>query len=808
MHRNLKAFALVAMLTPAWLTAGATTALGQTSTAPHVPQALRSATANGRRVRVIVRVRTGFTPEGAMRAREVALQRAAIRSRVADVIGRLPSTARARRFLTIPFFSAEIDSSTLDRLAADPDVTSIEEDVADAPALAQSVPLVGAPEAWSAGYSGLGWAIAVLDTGVDKTHPFLSGKVVSEACYSNAAADGISLCPGGASSSVASGSGVNCSSTYEGCEHGTHVAGIAAGHGTSFSGVARDGNVISIQVFTGYPAGGSFCAAVPCVVSYSSDQIRGLERVLALNGTFNIAAVNMSLGGSTKYSDQATCDADNSARKAAIDNLRSVGIATVISSGNSGFFDGLGEPGCISSAVSVGSTTKADVISTFSNTASFLSLLAPGESITSSLPGGSFGALSGTSMAAPHVAGAWAVIKSGRPEASVSQVLAALQSTGTLITEQRSGFAFARIQVDAALNTLVRTEMSLDGPSNGADVTVPFAVAGWALEPTAASGTGVDAIHVWAFPLSGGSATFLGAAPYGVARPDVGAAFGPQFTNSGFSLSASSLGPGGYTVVAYAHSARTGTFAASRAATVNVANASRPASSIDGPATNAVVAPSFDIAGWAVDLGPGDGTGVDVIHVYAYPADGSSPIFVGVASYGIQRTDVGAAYGTRFTDSGYTLSANLAAGGYTVVVFARSVISGLFSSIARSVTVRAPGDPAMAIDAPASNTAPAQPFQVAGWAIDRDAPTGPGVDAIHVWAFPTAPGAGPIFLGVANYGASRPDVGAVFGTRFTSSGYDLSVSNLPPGTYQIAVYAHSGVTDTFNQSHAVTITVF
>jgi hypothetical protein len=55
---------------------------------------------------------------------------------------------------------------------------------------------------------------------------------------------------------------------------------------------------------------------------------------------------------------------------------------------------------------------------------------------------------------------------------------------------------------------------------------------------------------------------------------------------------------------------------------------------------------------------------------------------------------------------------------------------------------------------------------------------------------------------------SRPDVGAAFGARFTSSGYDLTISTLPAGTYHVAVYAHSSLTGSFNQSMAVTITVF
>ena len=83
-------------------------------------------------------------------------------------------------------------------------------------------------------------------------------------------------------------------------------------------------------------------------------------------------------------------------------------------------------------------------------------------------------------------------------------------------------------------------------------------MAGWAVEFNAATGTGVDMIHIWATSASG-VATFLGAATYGVSRPDVGAWLGSQYSASGYWLDAS-LPPGGYTVSVYARSTETGTF--------------------------------------------------------------------------------------------------------------------------------------------------------------------------------------------------------------------------------------------------------
>jgi hypothetical protein len=79
------------------------------------------------------------------------------------------------------------------------------------------------------------------------------------------------------------------------------------------------------------------------------------------------------------------------------------------------------------------------------------------------------------------------------------------------------------------------------------------------------------------------------------------------------------------------------------------------------------------------------------------------------------------------------------------------------------------------------------------------------VDAIHVWAYPSA--GAPIFLGVGTLGGARPDVGGIFGARTTPSGFNLNVSGLRPGVYDVVVFAHSTVTGTFNNSQVVRVTV-
>lgn len=418
---------------------------------------LRHKTASSGKVRVIVGVRAAFAPEGKMSVASVAQQRSEIAHMHSTVLGKIPSLrakpGKARTFSTIPFMALEVDATELEALAGQAEITSIEEDRLVEPTLTESVPLIGGTAAWNSGYTGAGQVVAILDTGVDKTHPFLAGKVVSEACYStnDTVAGATSLCPGGVTQSTAVDSGINCDTAISGCFHGTHVAGIAAGNGASFSGVAKDASIIAIKVFTRFNKFATCRSFAPCIAAYTSDINLALEQVYLLRNTYSIAAVNMSLGGGG-YIDQASCDAATSSTKTAIDNLRSVNIATVIASGNNGYNNRISEPGCISSAVSVGAASKADVVAFYSNSASFLNLLAPGSSINSSIPGAAYAIASGTSMSTPFVVGAWALLKQQNPSLSVTDALNLLSITGIPLPDAKSGIVTPRIQVDRALN--------------------------------------------------------------------------------------------------------------------------------------------------------------------------------------------------------------------------------------------------------------------------------------------------------------------------------------------------------------------
>lgn len=409
---------------------------------------------------VIVRLRVAFEAEGTIRRPErIRAQRQLIeRTRKSLLAGTAGiESGSVKEFRYLPLVALSVDPAGLESLRNSVEVLDIEEDLLLPPALAQSVPLIGANNAWAGGYAGAGQTVAVLDTGIDKAHPFLTDKVISEACYSTTfrSLGASSLCPGGASASTAPNSGQACNVPGQECKHGTLVAGVIAGNGPSFAGVARESSLISINVYSRFEDTDICGGQTPCVLSFLSDQVRALERVFELRNELQIAAVNFSLAG-RRYT--ANCDDEQPSMKIAIDQLASFGIPTVAPTGNRSYSDSIGIPACISTAISVGATRSEDSgsesIYAESNSASFMHLLAPGGEITSSVPGGEFETWNGTSLAAPHVAAAWALMKQRVPGATVGEVLRAMINTGVPIFDNRNSITKPRLRVDQALRAL------------------------------------------------------------------------------------------------------------------------------------------------------------------------------------------------------------------------------------------------------------------------------------------------------------------------------------------------------------------
>jgi subtilisin family serine protease len=431
------------------------------------------------RARVIVKLRTprSIRNEKGMSQAVKRQQRADIAAAQGRVRGHLQGVGHLvrREFKTIPYVALEVDAAGLAILeAAGFDVEKIYEDRLAKPLLAESIPQVEGDLALQAGIDGTGSVIAIVDTGVDKVHPFLAGKVIEEACYA-ASDSGIGgSCPNGQGEQEGTGAGVPCTFAADTCQHGTHVAGIAAGSGSSFSGVAPGADLISIQVFHSSEECGYFEAS-PCPRASTSDIIAALERVYEIRDQHSISAVNMSLGGG--YSLGA-CDANFPALAAVIDNLRTAGIATVVASGNDGFINAISWPACISSAISVGAVDESNQVASFSNVSQDLDLFGPGTIIESSVPGGGFDIFNGTSMATPHVAGAWALMEQAYPAATVDENLTQLQTTGRPVTDARSNANITR--------SLIRLggAIGIESPLPVLSSIAPLSVGAWGPDVT------------------------------------------------------------------------------------------------------------------------------------------------------------------------------------------------------------------------------------------------------------------------------------------------------------------------------------
>jgi subtilisin family serine protease len=293
-----------------------------------------------------------------------------------------------------------------------------------------SIPFISGNIPFESQYRGKDIYTVIIDTGIEASHPFFQNRVALEACFS-------ALCPNGKNQQI----GPGAAKPFH--WHGTHVAGIVAGYNSSFYGVAPESNIIAINVFD---STGS---------AYDGDITRALNWVLSISDTYNIAAINMSLGGNITY--LTTCDDYIPSMTTAIENLRAKNIATVIAAGNN-YSHGMSAPACISSSVSVAAVyTGTSTVTNFSNINKHTTIAAPGYAINSSKAAASYGTASGTSMATPFVVGAFAVYRSKFGIQSVSKVVSDFKSTTKTAYDSYAGITIPRLDFAHLFSTDIPT---------------------------------------------------------------------------------------------------------------------------------------------------------------------------------------------------------------------------------------------------------------------------------------------------------------------------------------------------------------
>ena len=380
-------------------------------------------------------------------------------------------------------------------------------------------------------------------------------------------------------------------------------------------------------------------------------------------------------------------------------------------------------------------------------------------------------------------------------------------AAGTYSIEARPRSAVTGLNLPTVARTVTITSSpvtQVDAPGPGQVVVLPMTVAGWAIDASAAASTGVDSVDVYAQPSAGGTETYLGRASYAIDRPDIGAVYGAQFRPSGFALTTTLPGVGSWVVKVKSHSMLSQN---TETKTITVTAQANPVLSLEAPANGLVTGQPFLVGGWGIDLASVSGTGADSVRVVAYPASGGTPIVLGT-SYGGARNDVAVAFGERFRNSGFTMNVSgLTPGTYTIEASLHSTVTNTYN-LAKTATITIPTPNVLvAIDTPAPNQTVGQPFVVAGWAIDLAHPTESGVSALHVYAYP-AGGGPPVWVGAAVPSFNRLDVGNAFGSRFTPSGWGLTVSGLAPGWYTLVAYPFSTVTQDFRHEAALARVVY
>ncbi|MFF7815286.1 S8 family serine peptidase [Streptomyces sp. NPDC007945] len=320
--------------------------------------------------------------------------------------------------------------------------------------LEHSARQVHAPEAWAAGYDGTGTKVAVLDTGADTGHPDLRGRIVASENFTDS------------------------DTSEDRGGHGTHTLSTVGGSGAA-SGGRNKGVAPGTALLNGKVLNDSGSGATSWIIA-------GMEWAVAQGAD----VVSMSLGNPSET------DCDDPMSAAAEQLARNEGTLFVVAAGNAGpTLNSVSSPGCAPGVLTVGATDRDDSTAWFSSRSPVPDeahtlkpeIAAPGVGISAAAAGGrglyAYQAMSGTSMATPHVAGAAAILKQRHPDWTAQQLKAALvASAETDIPGDVRETGAGRLDVEAAIGQTVLSAPAVQAgtyhwPQDKSDrttVTVPY----------------------------------------------------------------------------------------------------------------------------------------------------------------------------------------------------------------------------------------------------------------------------------------------------------------------------------------------
>lgn len=338
------------------------------------------------------------------------------------------------RLSAAPVLSGRLTREGLDELRRRADVESISLDAVVHPVGQIGAAQIGADRMAALGVTGFGRSVAVVDSGIDATHPDLAGKILGGFNFADKSND-LSDCSG----------------------HGTAVAGIVAGP----QGIAPDAGLVALKIFGS--RGG-------CGAALMSDVLSAVDWAVSHRDPLRIEVVNLSLADDR--SRPGFCDSEEPASAAVFDAARAAGVTVVAAAGNGGGTDGVAWPACLSSVAAVGMVysasvgptvwgapstcrdpiTAADAVPCASNSGSAVSVLAPGYGWVTQAAGGGVTRFSGTSAATPAAAGALLLARQARVLRDPALAADLLRATGVPILDPKSGRTTPRLDLSAALD--------------------------------------------------------------------------------------------------------------------------------------------------------------------------------------------------------------------------------------------------------------------------------------------------------------------------------------------------------------------